>query len=222
MGWTFTRKSRDESTIEFLKRTSLTWNVPAEQHPQIVDATAGFDHAVFAIRFPAEYIAARGAIFSEYVPDADGSVTGALVFLVKHQPRARDGLNFGYKDCGETGGPYFTACSARILAKLSTINPGAGSGAEWALKWRAAVQERAQAPKLASIKAGALVKLAQAVRFTDGTELQEFRAFKRGAFTGKRGAKKWNPNAGAVRFTAQGGTYRLSNAHLQGATITEA
>lgn len=215
MGWLFTNKG-DLSAVDYLKRNALTWNLPADQHPQIVDVVAGLDHAVFAIRFPPAYVATRRALFPQYVPDADGSITGAVVFLLRHVPKARDGYTFGYKDIAETSGPNLNTCSARILEKLSALDPDA---AEYAQAWRDRVRTYAAAPKLASLKPGALVTLAQAVRFAGGAELQHFRVTKRGGYTGRRGAKKWNPNAGATLFEANGGLYRLANAHLVGATV---
>jgi hypothetical protein len=98
----------------------------------------------------------------------DGKIdVWAAVCLVKYNPRARDGLIFGYKDQDETMGPCETECPAEILDLLTPTE------SEWANEWRGRCREfnslnaaNAKKPKL---KPGQVVEFDPPIQMTDET-----------------------------------------------------
>jgi hypothetical protein len=71
--------------------------------------------------------------------DAEGpKETFAIICLVKWNPGARSGEEFGYKDMSETMGPYHYDCPASILDLLGP------PGNEYAANWREACRARSR------------------------------------------------------------------------------
>jgi hypothetical protein len=113
-----------------------------------------------------------GAI-ERYDEAGRGVYVFAGICLVKWNPRAKDDLILGYKDMDETAGPSEAACPQRILDLLtSTSEP-------YALDWRRRCHTlaRLRARKLPD---GALIRLPEAMTFTDGSKHSEFRAQREG------------------------------------------
>jgi len=100
----------------------------------------------------------------------------AVVCLVRWNPKAADGYIFAYKDMSESMGPREADCPASILALLSpSDNP-------YTLDWRNRCHRnlRLAARKISD---GALIRFAAPLRFTDGSEMSEFRVRKEGRRT---------------------------------------
>ncbi|MEE4205001.1 MAG: hypothetical protein V2I39_01830 [Erythrobacter sp.] len=97
----------------------------------------------------------------------------AGICLVKWNPRAKDDLVFGYKDMDETAGPSEAGCPQRILDLLTSTNE------PYALDWRRRchLTARLRARKLPD---GALIRLPEAMTFTDGSKHSEFRVRREG------------------------------------------
>lgn len=97
----------------------------------------------------------------------------AGICLVKWNPRAEDDLVFGYKDMDESAGPSEAACPQRILDLLtSTSEP-------YALDWRRRCHLTARL-RARTLPDGALIRLPEAMTFTDGSKHSEFRVRREG------------------------------------------
>jgi hypothetical protein len=72
----------------------------------------------------------------------------AVVCLVDFNPGDLEGYIFGYKDMVETMGPYESACPQPILDLLTPTDNAYAN--EWRARCRAAIAERAAAPKATS------------------------------------------------------------------------
>jgi hypothetical protein len=100
------------------------------------------------------------------------SVTAA-VCLVRWNPGARSGEEFGYKDMDEDMGPAEAAAPRSILELLTSTD------VPYALNWRRRCYRRLQLVER-KLPDGALIRLAQPLRFTDGSKESEFRVRKEG------------------------------------------
>lgn len=97
----------------------------------------------------------------------------AVICLVRWNPHASDGLIFGYKDMDEQSGPVEATCPRSVLELLSeTSHP-------YALDWRNRCYAMLRLMER-KIGDGDILRLAEPLRFTDGSEHQEFRVSKRG------------------------------------------
>jgi hypothetical protein len=95
--------------------------------------------------------------------DADGpKETFAIICLVKWNPGARSGEEFGYKDMTETMGPYHYDCPASILDLLGP------PGNEYAANWREACRARLALTSRRKPRPGDMLVLAEPLTFTDG------------------------------------------------------
>jgi len=136
MGWMTTYKDPKESVADFLKRECLTWSLPPEAHPQVIASATGSSCIAFAVRFFAAYWDRRSPPQRTFIPDRDGSVTTALIFLTNSGERGSRSYNFGYKDMDETMGPCEPVAAA-ILRHLSALDlENGGEVAKWAQAWR--------------------------------------------------------------------------------------
>ena len=81
MGWTFAFKDPHESAADFLKRECLTWRLPPRECPEIVASATGANCIAFAVRFPAAYLALDPERKHFFIPDEDGSITTAILYL---------------------------------------------------------------------------------------------------------------------------------------------
>lgn len=110
--------------------------------------------------------------------DADGPrETFAIICLVKWNPGARSGEEFGYKDMSETMGPYSYDCPASIL---DLLGPPAN---EYAANWRRACRQRLALTSRRKPKPGDTLVLAEALTFTDGQSERSFRVAQSGRKT---------------------------------------
>ena len=101
----------------------------------------------------------------------DGKATGpafAIVCLVRWNPRARTGENFGYKDLDEGMGPYQTTCPACVLDLLGTARN------EHAVEWRKACRAHLALKSRPRPMAGDRLILPAPMSFTDGYEARAF------------------------------------------------
>jgi hypothetical protein len=104
------------------------------------------------------------------------------VFLVRW---SKGYYNFSYKDMTEHVGPNVVNCPKRIMELLTELAPTS----EFAIEWRKRVQEywnkKANVHKLAN---DSIIKVSEAIRFTNGSEYQYFkkdgRRFVAGAMAG--------------------------------------
>ncbi len=132
MGWMTTYKDPKESAADFLKRECLTWSLPLEAHPQVIASATGSSCIAFAVRFPAAYWDRRSPPQRTFIPNRDGSVTTALIFLTNSGERGSRSYNFGYKDMDETMCPC-EPVAASILRHLSALDlENGGEVAKWA------------------------------------------------------------------------------------------
>jgi|ERR1035437_25189 hypothetical protein len=91
------------------------------------------------------------------------------VFLIRW---SKGDYNFSYKDMTEHVGPNVVNCPKRIMELLTELAPSS----EYAIEWRKRVQEywnrKANVSKLAN---GSILKVTEAVKFTNGSEYQYFK-----------------------------------------------
>jgi hypothetical protein len=104
--------------------------------PQVVASATGSSCIAFAVRFPSAYWDRRSSPQRTFIPDKDGSVTTALIFVTNSGERGSRSYNFGYKDMDETMGPC-EPVAASILRHLSALDlENGGEVAKWAQAWR--------------------------------------------------------------------------------------
>jgi hypothetical protein len=151
MGWTITYKDPRESAADFLKHRCLTWSVPPEAHPVVVATATGSSCIAFAVRFPAAFWDEQARSPKPFIPDNNGAVTTALVFLISGGERGSHEYNFGYKDMDECCGP-----NAPVSASILRLHPPPSVAA----RPRAGRRFRQMGARLA----GALQSLAPRVR----------------------------------------------------------
>lgn len=114
MGWTWLDRSKGESNEEFFIRTGvLRWNIPGVEYRVLKSSTINstFYAAVERIEGPDHRVF-------------------AVIILVRWDPHAKYGNNFGYKDMSEDQGPYQARCPNAILDLLTETD------SEYAKKWR--------------------------------------------------------------------------------------
>lgn len=97
----------------------------------------------------------------------------AAVCLVRWNPGARSGEEFGYKDMDEDMGPCEISAPRSILELLTSTD------VPYALNWRRRCYRRLRLVER-KLPDGALIRLAQPLAFTDGSKEREFRVRKEG------------------------------------------
>ncbi|KHS49349.1 MULTISPECIES: DUF6927 domain-containing protein [Sphingomonadales] len=114
------------------------------------------------------------AAVERYGEDRERLYVTAVICLVHWNPKAADGLIFGYKDMDEQSGPVEANCPRSILELLTS------SSHPYALDWRnrCYAMLRLKERKVAD---GDILRLPEPLRFTDGSEHREFRVSKRGS-----------------------------------------
>lgn len=114
------------------------------------------------------------AAVERYGEDRERLYVTAVICLVRWNPKAADGLIFGYKDMDEQSGPVEANCPRSILELLTS------SSHPYALDWRnrCYAMLRLKERKVAD---GDILRLPEPLRFTDGSEHREFRVSKRGS-----------------------------------------
>jgi hypothetical protein len=107
----------------------------------------------------------------------------AIICLVHYNPRASDGMIFGFKDMSESAGPYEDSCPAAILDLLSpTDDPDA---LDWRQRCRARLAKRARPMPVA----GDTILFATPQHFADGHSGTRFIVERYGRRTCLRGPK---------------------------------
>ncbi|MDP2150262.1 MAG: hypothetical protein Q8K13_11535, partial [Parvibaculum sp.] len=120
-----------------------------------------------------------------------------LVCLVRHNPRDREGLVFGYKDMSESMGPCESDCPARILDLLTaTDNTNALA---WRERCGSGLALRAGRAAKPMPKPGDVVVLAEPLLFRDGRTFSRFEAV---SLPGRK-------RGGLVYRSELGGLYRI-------------
>jgi hypothetical protein len=187
------------------------WRVPPEAHPVIVATATGSGRIAFAVRFPAAFWERQARSPKAFIPDNDGAVTTALVFLVSGGERGSRQYNFGYKDMDECCGPN-APVSASILRHLSPLDlEQGGDSAGWAQAWRERCKAYSAArSKRAILTEGARVTLAEPLSFQGGLSAREFVAMR----IARRGRRRL-----VFRDVATGAICGLSARHLEGASV---
>lgn len=111
----------------------------------------------------------------------------AVVCLVRWNPRSKSNEHFGYKDMTEHMGPSEANCPAGILDLLTTSDDPCAL--DWRRRCHANLRRRSR-----QVPDGALIRFAEPMKFTDGTEHSEFRV--------KREGRKiiLSPNGGYGRY----------------------
>lgn len=137
MGWTSMPMPR-EGTTEWFKKT-LTWKNP--------DGTTNTPLAT-AIVARAEAYAAVETV----KPDGTRYVWAAA-FMLRYNPKDRDGYTFSYKDMDETVGPYIDRCPAKILDLLTPTEH------EHANAWRQRCRDRIALRAKNKFSNGDIIKL---------------------------------------------------------------
>lgn len=220
MGWTTTSRHVPAGReINFMMEETgvLKWStLPECQRPRVVASARAGNALFFAVQTPAAYFAAGiGSLESwPYLPDADGSITGAVIVLID---RARG--SFGWKDMCETSGPYVPAPAAFLnhLSALKENDPGAEAAASWrALCTEKAAADRSARAAKAAVQPGDVVTLPPGAWVdVSGTKETEFRA----EFLRYRRGRRITEGT-VFRGTATGRLVCLSGKTLAGLVIT--
>lgn len=116
------------------------------------------------------------AAVESYDHEGKRRCVSAAVCLVRWNPGARSGEEFGYKDMDESMGPCEATAPRSVLELLTS------SDHPWALDWRRRCYRRLQLTER-KLPDGALIRLGAPLRFTDGSERGEFRIKKDGRRT---------------------------------------
>ena len=110
--------------------------------------------------------------------DADGPrETFAIICLIKWNPGARSGEEFGYKDMDETMGPFNFDCPASILDLLGR------PGNDHAANWREQCRQRLALTSRRKPRPGDTLVLPEPLTFTDGVAERSFRVAQSGKKT---------------------------------------
>jgi hypothetical protein len=137
MGWTFMPMPY-EGTTEWFKK-HLTWtNEDGTTHRPLETAIVARSEAYAAVE--------------TVKPDGERYVWAAA-FMLKYNPKDRDGYTFGYKDMDETVGPVIDRCPAKILDLLTPTDR------EYAIAWRERCRARIERRKANKVANGDILKL---------------------------------------------------------------
>ncbi len=110
--------------------------------------------------------------------DADGPPeTFAIICLIRWNPGARSGEEFGYKDMTETMGPYKYDCPASILDLLGP------PGNDYAAQWRGRCRQRHALTSRRKPRPGDTLVLPEPLTFSDGKAERSFRVTQSGKKT---------------------------------------
>jgi hypothetical protein len=141
----------------------------------------------------------RGVYYAaiEHVRPGGEREVWACVCLVRHNPKARDGYIFGYKDMEESMGPYSYDSPAAILDLLTPTDN------ENALAWRAkcreaAVQRRTLAAK-PKPRPGQIIVFDAPVEFANGVMFERMEVV----------AHPWRKRGVLFRAPGRAGLYRI-------------
>lgn len=152
MGWTFTNK--DGMTVQKFFERQFNYDKPEEKRSaKILRCSATWNVAYMAY---------------EVITGEKREVV-ALVCLIQHVPKAKDGYTFGYKDMTECMGPCESKCPKTILEMLTPTESKYAS--DWRDRCWKRIHERAAKPK---VKQGDWIKFEQPIKFRDGSELDTF------------------------------------------------
>lgn len=177
MGWTFMERPRDVKTYF---REQLTW---------------GGDHSTNRCLDVALTLNVAYAAVETRSNETGEREVWAAVILIKYV-KARDGLEFGYKDMSESMGPVESACPARILDLLTPTD--SENANEWRRRCRATLEQRGKAR---SLKSGSMIEFEAPVRFDDDFEGKRF--------TIEMVPRGWRGRRQKVLRGENGGLYRV-------------
>ncbi len=212
MGWLFWNTPDNKRPLKVLRERDTKW-----WDEKVVKAAYSFNAVWMVIRTPAEKV--DEYLKSVYVPEADGSVKGIAVLMIKTSYSAHDGTNFGYKDMDETSGPYGLEAPLSIIKAASALMPLTDaekakdySGLKSAHDYRArSLAVAAAKAAKAKIKDGAKVTLPKPITW-GGKEIA--------TYTAVAGNFKVRGRKVKMAFLAEGyGLVSLTAANLAGATV---
>jgi len=153
MGWTFTRRQKGQSTVEFFRREL------DHEHGHVLDAAArGFTEAYVAYE-----------LLDRQTDERRGVIGVVCLMQWRHDER----FNFGYKDIEECAGPVYCNCPRRILEQLTDFDFGSERANRYARRWRQRCRERLrQREARPSLHAADLIWFPQPLHFASGAECQ--------------------------------------------------
>jgi hypothetical protein len=200
MGWTFFHKPVGKKAVDAIKAEF------PETAKKIVASSATREAVFFVIE-------THAPDSDVYVPDANGNIRPIIVIAIK---AGRGDYNFGYKDMDETMGPYGCAAPMSIIAQASELRDPIGplpqyASLQSARNYRAgSAAVAAQKALKRSLKPGSKVKLAEPMKFSNGT-YQTF-TVEKARVRGRKGM--------SMIFRAENGAPCLISARdLAGATV---
>jgi hypothetical protein len=123
------------------------------------------------------------ALYAAIENGATNEVFG-LVVLMHRSPSPHVWYNFHYKYVDETMGPNESDCPAKILDLLTPTDSEYAN--EWRSRCRANIEAKATAPRIA---AGATIKFAYPLQFSDGVKTDTFTFQQRDTFQREDGAR---------------------------------
>lgn len=143
MGWT-SMPMPYEGTTEWFKKT-LTWtNDDGTTNTPLATAIVARSEAYAAV---------------ETVKPDGTRYVWAAAFMLKYNPKDRDGYTFSYKDMDETVGPYIDRCPAKILDLLTPTEH------EYANAWRQRCRDRIALRARNKVSNGDIIKLEHALKY---------------------------------------------------------
>lgn len=171
MGWTYTSRNYGESVQEFFaKEFKSDWNDGRTGRVIRCAATWTTAYLAYEIKTPAK----------DGQPEKREVI--ALVCLIHHVPRARDGFTFGYKDMDETMGPCESKCPKTILEMLTPTD------SQWAKEWRERCWNRINKRSKIKVKEGDTLRFKNGIKFVDGYETDTLIFWKGNRFRSFHGA----------------------------------
>ena len=160
MGWMFTEKPKGMSVLGFFEE-EFQYDEAERGSQKIIDSHITLHEAYFAIR--RERPGQEPVVF-------------AVICLIRHVPRAKNGFTFGYKDLGEAMcGSLYYDCPDRLLDLLTlTDNQDA---LEWREKCRENNRKRKAKPKLVE---GLVIRTSRELEFACFGSTDLFRVLQGG------------------------------------------
>lgn len=154
MGWIFTHKPQKMTVREFFEK-EFNYEKDNGRYGRVIDCAAYLNVAYLAYEIGK-------------VGDPDSKEIIAIICLLSYRPK--DYYNFGYKDIGESMGPYYYDCPERILKLLTpTSDPTAN---EWRQECWRRVRARKARPRL---RKGMVIKFEKKIIFQNGVQEDTFR-----------------------------------------------
>ena len=156
MGWTYTRRDRGQSHLDFFKGEFDCENEHGKW--EVLAAAGGFKAVYLAMRI------------THKTKEFNQPFVLGVVCLVNW--RHHDQYNFGWKDVSEEMGIYETECPRRILKLLSPVDAGqfTGSALERATEWRAKCEANLAKHAAFKLQVGTILRTKTPQHFVNGKQ----------------------------------------------------